>query len=103
MTSHPKDLSDELIAAYGELGEEGLWKNLEKFLKKIIKWLDKKLQGGWMNDEEVDLAAKHPLAAVDVYIAKETACTITRGIFGDNWNSDDTKANAFAHREVRFV
>ena len=26
----------ELIAAYGELGEEGLWKNLEKFLKKVI-------------------------------------------------------------------
>ena len=26
----------ELIAAYGELGEEGLWKNLERFLKKII-------------------------------------------------------------------
>lgn len=26
----------ELIAAYGELGEEGLWKNLERFLKKVI-------------------------------------------------------------------
>lgn len=26
----------ELISAYGELGEEGLWKNLEKFLKKVI-------------------------------------------------------------------
>ena len=26
----------ELITAYGELGEEGLWKNLEKFLKKVI-------------------------------------------------------------------
>ena len=26
----------ELITAYGELGEEGLWANLEKFLKKVI-------------------------------------------------------------------
>ncbi len=26
----------ELIAAYGEIGEEGLWSNLEKFLKKVI-------------------------------------------------------------------
>ena len=26
----------ELIAAYGELGEEGLWANLERFLKKVI-------------------------------------------------------------------
>ena len=26
----------ELIGAYGELGEEGLWKNLERFLKKVI-------------------------------------------------------------------
>ena len=26
----------ELIAAYGELGEDGLWKNLECFLKKVI-------------------------------------------------------------------
>ena len=26
----------ELINAYGAIGEEGLWKNLEKFLKKVI-------------------------------------------------------------------
>ena len=26
----------ELICAYGKLGEEGLWRNLEKFLKQII-------------------------------------------------------------------
>ena len=26
----------ELITAYGALGEEGLWKNLERFLKKVI-------------------------------------------------------------------
>ena len=26
----------ELIVAYGKLGEEGLWSNLEKFLKKVI-------------------------------------------------------------------
>ena len=26
----------ELITAYGEIGEEGLWTNLEKFLKKVI-------------------------------------------------------------------
>ena len=25
-----------LIQAYGELGEEGLWKNIEIFLKKVI-------------------------------------------------------------------
>ena len=34
--SYSKDEVRELITAYGKLGEEGLWKNLEKFLKKII-------------------------------------------------------------------
>ena len=34
--SYSKDEIRELITAYGELGEEGLWENLEKFLKKVI-------------------------------------------------------------------
>ena len=34
--SYTKDEVRELITAYGKLGEEGLWANLEKFLKKII-------------------------------------------------------------------
>ena len=34
--SYTKEEVRSLISAYGELGEEGLWKNLEKFLKKII-------------------------------------------------------------------
>lgn len=34
--SYTKDEIKSLITAYGKLGEEGLWKNLEKFLKKII-------------------------------------------------------------------
>ena len=34
--SYTKEQVRELITAYGKLGEEGLWKNLEKFLKKII-------------------------------------------------------------------
>lgn len=31
----------ELIAAYGSIGEDGLWKNLEKFLKKVIPVAEK--------------------------------------------------------------
>ncbi len=34
--SYTKEEVRELISAYSKLGEEGLWKNLEKFLKKII-------------------------------------------------------------------
>ena len=34
--SYTKEEMKELIAAYKELGEEGLWKNLEFFLKEII-------------------------------------------------------------------
>lgn len=34
--SYTQDEVRDLIAAYSELGEEGLWKNLEKFLKKVI-------------------------------------------------------------------
>lgn len=34
--SYTQDEVRELICAYGELGEEGLWKNLEAFLKEII-------------------------------------------------------------------
>ena len=34
--SYTQEEVRELITAYGELGEEGLWKNLEKFLKKVI-------------------------------------------------------------------
>ena len=35
-SSYTKDEVRELITAYGELGAEGLWKTLEKFLKKVI-------------------------------------------------------------------
>ncbi len=35
-SSYTQDEVRELISAYGELGEEGLWKNLEVFLKRII-------------------------------------------------------------------
>ena len=35
-SSYTQDEVRELISAYGEIGEEGLWKNLEKFLKKVI-------------------------------------------------------------------
>ena len=35
-SSYTQDEVRELITAYGELGEEGLWANLEKFLKKVI-------------------------------------------------------------------
>jgi len=35
-SSYSKDEVRELIRAYGELGEEGLWKNLETFLNKVI-------------------------------------------------------------------
>lgn len=34
--SYTQDEVRELITAYGKLGEEGLWKNLEKFLQKVI-------------------------------------------------------------------
>ncbi len=34
--SYSQDEVRELINAYGELGEEGLWKNIETFLKKVI-------------------------------------------------------------------
>ena len=35
-SSYSQDEVRELITAYGELGEEGLWTNLERFLKKVI-------------------------------------------------------------------
>ncbi len=35
-SSYTQDEVRELIGAYGQLGEEGLWANLEKFLKKVI-------------------------------------------------------------------
>ncbi len=35
-SSYTQEEVRELISAYGELGEEGLWANLEKFLKKVI-------------------------------------------------------------------
>lgn len=34
--SYEKEEMKELFRAYGELGEEGLWKNLEHFLKEVI-------------------------------------------------------------------
>ena len=34
--SYTKDRIRQLIVEYGKLGEEGLWKNLERFLKKVI-------------------------------------------------------------------
>lgn len=35
-SSYTKEELRELIMAYSELGEEGLWKNLERFLKRVI-------------------------------------------------------------------
>ncbi len=35
-SSYTQEEVRELISAYAEIGEEGLWKNLEKFLKKVI-------------------------------------------------------------------
>ena len=35
-SSYTQDEVRELIGAYGEIGEEGLWANLEKFLKKVV-------------------------------------------------------------------
>ena len=35
-SSYTQEEVRELITAYGEIGEEGLWKNLEKFLQKVI-------------------------------------------------------------------
>ncbi len=35
-SSYTQEEVRELITAYGEIGEEGLWSNLEKFLKKVI-------------------------------------------------------------------
>ena len=35
-SSYTQEEVRELITAYGEIGEEGLWKNLEKFLKEVI-------------------------------------------------------------------
>ena len=43
---YTQDQVRELIRAYGELGEEGLWKNLERFLKKIIPVAEEYLQAG---------------------------------------------------------
>ena len=34
--SYTQDEVRELIVAYGKLGEEGLWRNLERFIKKVI-------------------------------------------------------------------
>ncbi|MDD6215086.1 MAG: mannonate dehydratase [Firmicutes bacterium] len=39
--SYTQDQVRDLIAAYSDLGEEGLWKNLERFLKKIIPTAEK--------------------------------------------------------------
>ena len=35
-SSYTQEEVRELISAYGELGEEGLWANLEKFLKTVV-------------------------------------------------------------------
>ena len=35
-SSYTQEEVREHITAYGEIGEEGLWKNLERFLKKVI-------------------------------------------------------------------
>lgn len=35
-SSYTQDEVRELIRAYGEIGEEGLWENIEYFLKRVI-------------------------------------------------------------------
>jgi len=62
----------------------------------IDKAIDKVTQNS-LTVKEKELVKKHPIAAIKVNEARETACQITYALFGENWNSDDTKENAFKH------
>jgi len=65
--------------------------------KLIDLAIDKLGYADKLNEREVELIKKHPLAAIDVFWAKNTAEQITKNMFGANWNSDHTKENAFKH------
>lgn len=84
----------------------GTWYNdtITWFSDTITGYKDTILDGiieqvvpGQLNDIEKELAKKHPMAAIQAHWARNTANTITEGLFGKDWNSDDTQANAFKH------
>ena len=67
------------------------------FKDEIIGGLIDEYAPGQLNEREKELAKEHPFAALQVSWAMETANTVTKGLFGDHWNVDDTRANAFKH------
>ena len=75
------------------------------FFQKIASWFKDTIIGGLiekyapnqLNVVEKTLAKNHPIAAAKANWARNTANTVTAGLFGSNWNSDNTRENAFKH------
>jgi len=73
---------------------------IRTYSKKIDKWLDEEIPniiGMYVNSDERKLIMKHPIAAIAALQARKVSFEVTAAIFGPNWNSDDTRENAFKH------
>jgi len=68
-----------------------------EYKNTILNTIIEEVVPGQLNEKEKELAMAHPIAAIQADWARNTANTITAGLFGEDWWLDDTKENAFKH------
>ena len=70
---------------------------LSWFSDEVVDSLIDDFAPGELNEKEKELVKAHPLAAVQVAWARDTANTVTVGLFGERWKTENTRENAFRH------
>lgn len=70
---------------------------LSLFMDEVVGSLIDEFAPGELNEKEKELVKAHPLAAVQVAWARDTANAVTEGLFGESWKTENTRENAFRH------
>ena len=84
-------------AACAESAYPALDSILSVLMDEVVDSLIDEFAPGELNEKEKELVKAHPLAAVRVAWARDTANAVTEGLFGSSWKTENTRENAFRH------
>ena len=84
-------------AACAESAYPALDSILSVLMDEVVDSLIDEFAPGELNEKEKELDKAHPLAAVRVAWARDTANAVTEGLFGASWKTENTRENAFRH------
>ncbi|MBR4235469.1 MAG: hypothetical protein IKR85_05335 [Clostridia bacterium] len=88
----------QYIGASAEINaEEAAGGRLARFMDEIFGALIDEFLPERLTEKEIELIKAHPLAALQVNRARNIADTVTKGLFGERWRTEDTRENAFRH------